>query len=60
MKKKSIITNTCNSCIFGEYDYNFLNLDIYGEPTLINCKHKTYKQVRGQRACNMYNAKIYN
>lgn len=53
-KQKQQARRVCDDCRYATWDGKFANMDIYGKPTLLVCKFKTIKIVRGTKACGLY------
>ena len=48
---KTEINGVCGMCVHATPDYKFENLSINGEPTLVSCPFRMYKQNINQRGC---------
>lgn len=53
-KQKQQARRVCDDCRYATWDGKFVNMDIYGKPTLLVCKFKAIKIVRGTKACGLY------
>lgn len=48
---KTEIFNVCGTCAYATPDRKFENLSLNGEPTLVSCPFRRWKQNVGQIAC---------
>lgn len=55
---KQVNQYTCDDCQYGQYDTNFLNLSVKGEPTLIICgPHPWPKHLLNEKSCESFKPK---